>query len=134
MTVYSLSHPTRVYPSWASQYVEVGYIRLRWERVGVRGYDLSLGCNPSPDASRRPLPLGEVKLRKPRLRQLADQTRALGIGPEQQQTEQSRRDHDNGVDREARQVTVERHRRALDDAAHDRWCQNSGKGVDRAID
>src|ERR1700680_4280409 len=35
-----LSHPTRVYPSWAAQIVEVGYIRLRWERVGVRGYDV----------------------------------------------------------------------------------------------
>src|ERR1700760_1087473 len=33
----SLSHPTRVYPSWRSETVEVGYIRLRWERVGVRG-------------------------------------------------------------------------------------------------
>src|SRR6266851_3725993 len=30
------------------------------ERVGVRGYDLSLGCNPSPGAARRPLPMGEV--------------------------------------------------------------------------
>src|ERR1700704_4526010 len=50
--VCSLSTPTRVYPSWASQYVEVGYIRLRWERVGVRGYDLSLGRNPSPELLR----------------------------------------------------------------------------------
>src|ERR1700689_5053932 len=53
--------PTRVYPSWASQIVEVGYIRLRWERAGVRGYDLSMGRNPSPGATRRPLPKGEVK-------------------------------------------------------------------------
>src|SRR5882724_5130008 len=43
-----LSRPTRVYPSWVYQTVEVGYIRLRWERVGVRGYALSLGRNPSP--------------------------------------------------------------------------------------
>src|SRR6266851_4751168 len=57
----SLSHPTRVYPSWASKSVEVGYIRLRWERAGVRGYGLSLGQFPSPGASRRPLPMGEVK-------------------------------------------------------------------------
>src|SRR5216684_3992360 len=27
-------------------------IRLRWERVGVRGYDLSLGRNPSPELLR----------------------------------------------------------------------------------
>src|SRR6266849_9228428 len=40
------------------------------ERVGVRGYGLSLGCNPSPGLHRtmlriaeaiRPLPMGEVK-------------------------------------------------------------------------
>src|SRR6202035_2546079 len=31
--VRSLSHPTRVYPSWAFYADEVGYIRLRWERV-----------------------------------------------------------------------------------------------------
>jgi len=30
------------------------------ERVGVRGYGLSIGRNPSPGASRRPLPKGEV--------------------------------------------------------------------------
>ena len=30
------------------------------ERVGVRGYGLSLGRNPSPGASHRPLPMGEV--------------------------------------------------------------------------
>jgi hypothetical protein len=35
------SRPTRVYPSWVFIFVEVGYIRLRWERVGVRGYGLS---------------------------------------------------------------------------------------------
>src|SRR3977135_4550877 len=64
--VRSLSHPTRVYPSWASRTVEVGYIRLRWERGGVRGYGLSLGLNPSPGATRRPLPLGEVRHRLPR--------------------------------------------------------------------
>src|ERR1700681_1298729 len=46
--VRPLSHPTRVYPSWAYQIVEVGYIRLRWERVGVRGYGLSIDRNPSP--------------------------------------------------------------------------------------
>jgi hypothetical protein len=43
-----------------------------WERVGVRGYDLSLGHNPSPGSHRtmlriaeaiRPLPMGEVKER-----------------------------------------------------------------------
>ena len=56
-----LSHPTRVYPSWKFSIVEVGYIRLRWERVGVRGYGPSRERNPSPAASRRPLPLGEVK-------------------------------------------------------------------------
>src|SRR5688500_16234392 len=33
----------------------------RWERVGGRGYGLSLGLNPSPGATRRPLPTGEVK-------------------------------------------------------------------------
>src|SRR6266849_4562172 len=53
MTVYSLSNPTRVYPSWASQYVEVGYIRLRWERVGVRGYSLTIDRNPSPGSHLR---------------------------------------------------------------------------------
>ena len=31
-----------------------------WERVGVREYGLSLGRNPSPGATRRPLPKGEV--------------------------------------------------------------------------
>src|SRR5712664_1326758 len=51
--VRSLSQPTRVYPSWASQIVEVGYIRLRWERVGMRGYGLTIGCNPSPGSPRR---------------------------------------------------------------------------------
>src|SRR5258708_10590505 len=45
------------------KFVEVGYIRLRWERVGVRGYGLSLGCKPSPGAARRPLPMGEVRRR-----------------------------------------------------------------------
>src|SRR5450756_1459740 len=45
-TVRSLSHPTRVYPSWASKIVEVGYIRLRWERVGVRGYGVRNTPNP----------------------------------------------------------------------------------------
>src|ERR1700682_1053740 len=30
------------------------------ERVGVRGYGLSLGCSPSPGAARRPLPMGEI--------------------------------------------------------------------------
>jgi hypothetical protein len=33
-----------------------------WERAGVRGYGLSLGQLPSPGASRRPLPMGEVKI------------------------------------------------------------------------
>src|SRR5437667_11398148 len=33
--VCSLSHPTRVYPSWAFKSIEVGYIRLRCvERAG----------------------------------------------------------------------------------------------------
>jgi hypothetical protein len=32
-----------------------------WERVGVRGYGLSIFLNPSPGASRRLLPKGEVK-------------------------------------------------------------------------
>src|SRR5580704_966780 len=41
-----LSHPTRVYPSWKFSIVEVGYIRLRWERVGVRAYGLSVVLNP----------------------------------------------------------------------------------------
>src|SRR6185437_12437597 len=49
----SLSHPTRVYPSWASISIEVGYIRLQWERVGVRGYALSTGLNPSPGSQER---------------------------------------------------------------------------------
>jgi hypothetical protein len=31
--VAPLFHPTRVYPSWTSIFVEVGYIRLQWERV-----------------------------------------------------------------------------------------------------
>src|SRR5258708_38847988 len=31
------------------------------ERVGVRGDGLSMERNPSPGATRRPLPLGEVK-------------------------------------------------------------------------
>src|SRR5882757_6214875 len=30
------------------------------ERAGVRGYGLSMNPNPSPGASRRPLPMGEV--------------------------------------------------------------------------
>jgi hypothetical protein len=30
------------------------------ERVGVRGYGLSMDLVPSPGASRRPLPMGEV--------------------------------------------------------------------------
>src|SRR6266852_8166930 len=51
--VRSLSHPTRVYPSWLHKIVEVGCIRLRWERVGVRGYDLSIGRNPSPGSQER---------------------------------------------------------------------------------
>src|ERR1700749_2328291 len=37
-------HPTRVYPSWASIFVEVGYIRLRWGEgwgEGVRPIDKS---------------------------------------------------------------------------------------------
>src|SRR5450759_5224179 len=38
----------------------------RWERAGVRGYGLSLGRIPSPGASRRPLPLGEVNSKPPR--------------------------------------------------------------------
>src|ERR1700682_962823 len=46
-------HPTRGYPSWPSLLAEVGYIRLRWERVGVRGYDLSIGRNPSPGSQER---------------------------------------------------------------------------------
>ena len=46
--------PTRVYPSWASKIVEVGYIRLRWERAGVRGYGLSFVISaPSPDLLRK---------------------------------------------------------------------------------
>src|SRR5713226_9522641 len=49
----SLSHPTRVYPSWASKSVEVGYIRLRWERAGVRDYALTIGHNPSPGSQER---------------------------------------------------------------------------------
>ena len=40
--------------SWASIFVEVGYIRLRWERVGVRGYALSIGHNPLPGLLRNP--------------------------------------------------------------------------------
>src|SRR5258708_19826426 len=38
----------------------------RWERVGVRGYDLSLDRNSSPGASRRPLPSGEGNSKSPR--------------------------------------------------------------------
>src|SRR6266849_7081092 len=63
MTVYSLSNPTRVYPSWASQYVEVGYIRLRWERVGVRGYSLTIDRNPSPGSHLR-CDVAEAALRR----------------------------------------------------------------------
>jgi hypothetical protein len=33
----------------------------RRERVGVRGYGLSMGRTRSPGAARRPLPMGEVK-------------------------------------------------------------------------
>src|SRR5258705_9612853 len=36
-----------------------------------------------------------------RLRRLAHQTRALGVGPEQQQAEQSGHDHNDGVDGES---------------------------------
>jgi hypothetical protein len=50
-------------------FTQVGHLKLSKsdisdfdrERVGVRGYDLSLGRNPSSGAMRRPLPLGEVK-------------------------------------------------------------------------
>jgi hypothetical protein len=31
-----------------------------WERAGVRGYGPSLGLTPSPGATRRLLPMGEV--------------------------------------------------------------------------
>src|ERR1700733_1353372 len=34
---------------------------FEWERVGVRGYGLSMVRDPSPGATRRPLPMGEVK-------------------------------------------------------------------------
>src|SRR6267142_7158882 len=60
-------------------FTRVGHIKLSKsdisdfdrERVGVRGYGLSLGCNPSPGSHRttlrvadpiRPLPMGEVAL------------------------------------------------------------------------
>ena len=68
------------------------------------------------------------------MRQFAHQARALGVGPEQQQAEQSGHDHDNGVDGEAGHVAFERRRRVLDHAAHHRWGQNARKRIDRAAD
>src|SRR5258708_35863214 len=69
----SLSPSNAGLPELATYFAEVGYIRLRWERVGVRGYGLSLGCNPSPGShptmlriadAIRPLPMGEVRRRR----------------------------------------------------------------------
>src|SRR6266852_8029105 len=45
---HSLARPTRVYPSWASQIVEVGYIRLRVGEGWGEAYALSIVRNPSP--------------------------------------------------------------------------------------
>jgi NitT/TauT family transport system substrate-binding protein len=52
---------TRVYPSSASRLAEVGYIRLRLERVGVRGFGSLVRPGPPhpPRCARRPLPFGE---------------------------------------------------------------------------
>src|SRR6202158_4989397 len=49
----SLSPSNSGLPELAILFAEVGYIRLRWERVGVRRYGLSLGRNPSPGSPRR---------------------------------------------------------------------------------
>ena len=67
-----------------------------WERASVKGYGLSLGLNPSPGATRRPLSMGEVKVSshpaslhfqqrlpvsvfRPRLRQLIKKTHLARI-------------------------------------------------------
>ena len=64
--------------------------------------------------------------RELRLRRLAHQTRALGVGPEQQQAEQSGHDHNDGVDGESGHVAVERRRRTLDHGTHHGWGQDAG--------
>src|SRR5882724_2491211 len=50
----SLSHPTRVYPSWAYQIVEVGYIRLRLGEGWGEGLWSIVGPDPSPRLLRNP--------------------------------------------------------------------------------
>src|ERR1700731_2937888 len=44
----SLSHPTRVYPSWHIKLSKSDISDFDWERVGVRGHGLSIDRNPSP--------------------------------------------------------------------------------------
>src|SRR5258708_7422280 len=90
MEARSLSHPTRVYPSWASQIAEVGYIRLRGERGGVierrevrsKDYDLWLGRTPSPGRGwDPPSPKGRGNRTRALDSILMDQTLKLAVQP-----------------------------------------------------
>src|SRR5215813_2387641 len=70
--------------------------------------------------------------RKLRLRSFAaHQSRALGVGPEQREPEQSRGDHDGCIDGKARHVAVEHAAGILDHVTHDIGSDDAGERIER---